>query len=556
MKYFVKAFFIAQIILLVGCNVQKNNSTKSLASDKDWKAILSPFMNSEIINMKKRLSDTTRFHPLDKGRGILSCLYYGKLENDSVTVEFAHHYLEYYLKYQNENILVTDSTVLFTYDFDHDEYKANEWWSSMAQSSLAVAYLWGGMEFNDPRYIAFGKKLINPVLIPTYSNGCSVALENGGKWFLEYADSSTTVKNAKFVNNGFLLALLGVKLYSELLNDEYYEKEYQSGLKGFKYLADKFLYPDSSWYYYMLNPLTIEPAHYVYYCTKLYKSLNLITKDDFFGDLFNERIELLNKQYSYDLFKDEKGQKKILYSAIGAPHPYWPDVPPINLKLYNNETLLDSTVHFFKDFKIQQEDRLFVVKDVYNSVDSISLGYYYLGEYLSSSGGKVSFSKINDEAKFLESEYKTKTLNNLTKISADSFLLEGNKGVLRFIFDEHVDMKNNKFLGINLNPSFSAKNFKLAIIDVNGNNSYRYYPVVEPNLDFLLLFNYLGFKSKKELTYDKIKEIRLEIYGNNESDEIINLNHLVLFENNLQLYKYFKTQDFKFMEKTSRGNIY
>ena len=168
----------------------------------DYK-ILKPYLSgmdshANHIYNKKYLKD--RPHPLLIGMATLYLLREAHHTNERKVVQLAKEYLEFL---SNEQTLIDkrENSILWKYNFKWNELEPG-WWSSMANSVIALSFLSAWQEFGLKRYKDIADKAINGVILPIEKGGSALWLDENSCWFSEYAHKNLTKDNEYYVLNG------------------------------------------------------------------------------------------------------------------------------------------------------------------------------------------------------------------------------------------------------------------------------------------------------------------------------------------------------------------
>ena len=162
------------------------------------------FNLNKIISMSI-ISDSTHLHPLNIGRYAYFVLTKGFKNEDQKLLNIGKLYLEFLIKYPY--LYNTDNSTIYLYAFTHNHFRKYEWWSAMANSTIALAFLKGYEIFKDENYRISFQKAMEGIIKTIEENGSALELDKEAKWYLEYCSKNTNNENAYFVLNGFLYTL-------------------------------------------------------------------------------------------------------------------------------------------------------------------------------------------------------------------------------------------------------------------------------------------------------------------------------------------------------------
>ena len=448
------------------------------------------------------------------------------------------------IKYKNFDIYV--------YPFNYREFHANKWWSAMANSSIGIAYLLGYKLFLRKDYLLKSQRAMEAVISPVNKGGCALNLDSNSSWYLEYVNKKRNKSNSYFVLNGFQYSLIALNLYYKLSNDYKYFEYYQRGINAYKLFSKKYYYKDFKWTYYMLNPLTIESPHYAIFDMLLTKLLsNLDNRNShFLLSEYNKRKKIFLNNYYF-----EKCNNKLLFSAIGAPHPYWIDIYPIDFKIiYKNNSYIHKYIVPKSDFNIDITKRLFLI--IRNYAIKKIIGTILFNDQKFTIG---SFPIVSNKKSVYKFSYKVLPYYDLNKNNNGFFSCkEINKKIIKFVklgirvlYNRPIDIKKYKFFGAVLNLPFNIQSIRIILIDSNGNSIERYYLPLKKGKQLILL-SILGFKH--ESIFGKLKEMRIVLIKTKNikqcKNKFIKFEKFYLFNSKCEIFNLLTKKNIKFLEKT------
>ncbi|MBU0765780.1 MAG: D-glucuronyl C5-epimerase family protein [Bacteroidetes bacterium] len=451
---------------------------------------------------------------------------------------------------------------LYLYAFDHSSFKAGNWWSGMANASVGLAFLIGYDIFRDSLYLNKARRAINGVINPVQDNGCSIKIGKN-EWFLEYVAPETDSSNAFFVLNGFLYQLLSIKIFDRYLHDQMYANAFTSGLSALKDLDSMYYYRKSNWTYYMLNPVTIESAHYSIFDLLLFSSLDKIHQDDYFTESIRKRQGILRNSYCLTITDDT-----VLFSLIGVPHPYWIDVYQIVIIGYNDDGEITGqfSVSDPRNFDIPLFKRAFLRIPLNNHIKRLSVfSKYYSDSILLYTISKEQIAEkesMNNCSVFANFELMSdgsKDNNNKFALSVNSSYSELSRAIVRIFPKNVLDIYENKYFGFELISDTDIRSVLIDIINTEGQSACRYYMPLPKDTNNLVLLNREGFKGIDGFISNDISEIRLSLYTDTlEYTGLYNLHLLKIlkFKNDIDLFNYFSSNKFCLVEEELPGNLY
>jgi len=516
---------------------------------------------------------TENLHPLDLGRIAFFLCKDGHDNNNKNELILAKEYLDFLANFY-PYVLNKDNFTIWQYPFKWGELEAG-WYSGMANSAIALAFLAGYEVFGEKKYEKLAKKAINAVVLPIQKGGCALVLDQDKYWSLEYVWDEVNEKNAKFVLNGFLFSLLTIRIFAEITRNNQYLLLYTYGVNALKSLSPQFYYPDGTWTYYMLNPKTIESPHYCIYNLILYKALYNLTKDNFFIQEIEKRKKILNCNYPLIVCLNENRTYKFLFSLIGPPHPYWIDIYPIEINFLSEDgKILDKyEIKTPRDLSIPIIKRAFIFdelnKEAFKFVIYSKYGKNIFKWY--EAPLKRAFKMCQSNPKKVDYDliciYDAECSKNNQTIVIDPAKMDrpdtpnyytNNQGRIILKPLTPIDRTAYKYFGLSLKPSRDIHSIAIEIYDIKKKSTARYYVPLKANVENFILLQWLGFPQIKMLD-NIISRIDVTIYTSKylpSEKFIINLKGIWVFENNLQVYNYFINNVFYFPEHTQKGNIY
>jgi hypothetical protein len=530
---------------------------------KPYLSGMDPYANH--IYNKKYLKD--RPHPLLIGMATLYLLREAHHTNERKVVQLAKEYLEFL---SNEQTLIDkrENSILWKYNFKWNELEPG-WWSSLANSVIALSFLSAWQEFGLKRYKDIADKAINGVILPIEKGGSALWLDENSCWFSEYAHKNLTKDNEYYVLNGFLLSLLTVRIYADVTGDEKIRKMYECGLNGLKKIYLKFYNNEVKWTYYMLNPLTPEAAHYLIYEMVLYESLYKLTDNDFYLQQLTKHRDFFEEQYPLDLMECNDGVH-FLFSLIGPPNPYWLDTYPIRIEFLDGKgeivEIKESAVPRNRNIPIKE--RAFI----YGRVKKTSYKYkiyacfgksdqlLYEGLIEKSNKHLINGRRLPESIKYkLVCSYDAECQDNLSaKILPSKITVPENKeyysnnqGILDFSVSL-LNLKKYKYFGFVINPTENLRSIRFRLYDSNGNSVQRYYVELQGKVNNLIILHLSGFKGKAAFKPALTKIISLVIPTSGAfhvNDFNVTIKKFLGFRNNVELYNFVRNEEFFFPEQ-------
>jgi hypothetical protein len=519
-----------------------------------------PILWGENINLgstvESIIGDTSKLSPLRIGVTTFHILYESKRRKDTVLLNLGKELLDRMktLPAKKE----TSNSVVYYYPFAHKELKRNEWWSGMANSVIALSYLLGAELFEDNDYYNYAHKVLNGVVKHVDKGGSRINhYDSGGYWFCEYAWEGIDEDNSYFVLNGFHFQQLCLKIFAEVTGDNKVEKYYEKGKLTYKFLQDKYHYPDDEWNFYMLNPLTIESVHYEIFDLSLMATLAKVDEDEVYIKQIERRKKALKHAFDIELVQYDS-VKKILIAPLNRPHPYWIDTYEllVRFKDVNGDFIDELSASDGRNKKIPIIERGFKTIDYNELFHSYDVYSKYFSDSTLLFSGQMKDIKHVADTKSTTEGYSIYDYNN-NKLSRDivKFVKEDSKNEDKtsviIEFDNPINIKEYEFIGIELQSTVDLRSEHIVMSDVNGVSADRYYIPLDKNINNFMLLSPYGFKNIAELDREHISKIEFRFYSASDDvfGEVVNLGKLNLFTSNASVKNYFETQTFSFKEK-------
>lgn len=550
-------------VIIWGCS-QESQTTQRQEIESSYDFDAQPDFSSNspydwgysMLELESQNIDSSIFksnHPLDIGRHALYLLLH---DMDSTFLDWKP-YIDYLKNYSYK--VMSDSLTEYAYGFNHDSFEEGKWWSAMANSVIALAYLEAFNKSQDSTYYIEYEKSKNALITPTALGGCKITLSDSAWWYLEYASQESTMENSNFVLNGFLFSLLGMKHMADRSKDHDLLLSYQKGVNAFIQYSERFYYETNDWTYYKLNPLTIEPPHYAVFDILIMRSL--LELDSVNADLWKSEIarrsEILMRAYPVYLTSDSS----LYFSMIGPPHPYWIDTYPLKLDIkYDDGThqyykmpnprdvsqpLLERAIHSITIDSDKSIDKI----DVYAQYGLVSILIYSINELREIEAPKVqgyNFQPRSENVLLIGSNWVVKG-DELTDFEVNVRL-------------PAPEISHTKYYGFVFNPSFNVRAVRLFALPESGVGAERYYQVPITNENNYILFHLLGFKNIDQIEIEDSTqvEIRLKVYPESLSDSTLDfkLDSLHVFNSIWEANNFMIENELFLPEKGKRGNIY
>jgi len=565
----LKVVLFTMIIDLTLTGYLVTKTTKLMYTQK-YMSALSWYNKDQAQSNFKEIIDGKIEHPLTIGAVTAFYFYNGHILNNQDYIKKGKQLLKVLdqYPYRQEEYNAT----LYLYNQEHGHFKKAKWWSAMANSSIALAYMYGYKETGELKYKESAIKAMNGVIQPISKNGSALILDDKSSWYLEYADSNSNIENSYFVLNGFHFAQLVIKIFSqELESHQKYTDAYAAGVNAYKLYSQRF-FTNSNWTYYRLNKQVVESTHYAVYDQLIMEILAQYDKENssFFKADYLKRAENFKINYGLEKYND-----KILFSSIGNPNPYWIDLYTTELFLTYKSGKTRSIMVHAKDKDKKISERAFAIFDKNIDLKSIEVFQVYNNRKIllytqnvkNIPIGSTALSKDNidiasyvDNLKFIPS--KKKYWDDLLSLDKQTLLKryanKNSKGIIEFTFNEPVDLWKKKFFSIFINTKNEIKSIKVLLFDINGKTSERYY-LSQSIGNNLILLTATGFKNQN--INHNIKKMRFYLYTDNHTSDnnlTIDFSEINYFDTSSELYDLLHKNDindnpvFRFKEKNRK----
>lgn len=442
--------------------------------------------------------------------------------------------------------------------FPRPEYKAQEldygWVSSMDAPSIMVASQMLYELTGEKTYHDFIMDLKEYVTESSQGGGYNLAIQNS-VWPLEYAYEGSTDTNSLYVLNGSLVGYIGVKAVNQILGDHELQLYCQKVERTYCQKFSEFHYVNNSWTYYMKNPKTVIPIHYMIFEKKLFEGAYYLNNISQFLDEALYRENLLNQVLNVEFYQKEGAIEYYMLRAC-SPHYYQIDTYGTKLKIYDNTGKI-----LFEDFAgiSGASDREHFYKGAFltgtiDLEDISELAYYEVyavnnnREYLLFQDNiNIQPTSEDDAGSLIESNISVKydaiKGKEENQYYIQKSLSEKTEGDILFSFDS--PLKSESVIGLEIeNMSDSDITTGLILYDSTGKGTGRYYTPLTAGKNFIL-FDARGFAGSDSLT--DIDSIYLRLYNNNlVSDNIeIQVGNRYLFNNNKEIIDYLKKSEYK-----------
>lgn len=437
------------------------------------------------------------------------------------------------------------------YKFPRPKYQHYEegWVSCMDAPPVAVCCQLAWEITGDDKYKKYRdililhaiKKPTEPTFIITFPG------EKGDKtWLSEYASLDPEERKEKeyYVLNGFLIGLHSIKILSHTTSDKELEKLYQSSLAKYKELASSFYYKNGEWTWYMLTPPSINQLHYLVFEMVELEALYALTKDPFYLKEAENRRKILSKVL-YPRFQIENDKIKWGILRACAPHPYYIDTYPMEIRFYDAESKLLTT--------FKSEDTTFVASALMSGI--VPMGSRRFDVYADPSNKGDGYVKYfsgsipeNEKIEMAPEVIKLQNLSYDLRYSYDAELTSANDGRVtwtdqkeaRITFDFHelLPININTYWGLPI-YSHEETTVRIFLFDDQDKAAHRYYLPLKKGNNFILL-HYLGFRNLEDINLQKINRMEIRLYerSNTQDSFLVAPEHFYILKNPFEVSKF------------------
>lgn len=440
--------------------------------------------------------------------------------------------------------------------FPRPEYKqfSYGWVSSMDAPTVMVASQMMYEITQEKDWEEFVHALINYIPMDVKKGGFTLYSfdENGEEfvWPLEYADIKTDNTNAMFVLNGSLLGYLGTRMIAEIYNDEKLLTYTDRVKSTYEKMFDKFHYKKYPWTFYMLNPLTVIPPHYMIFEKELFRSIYEIEKKDLFKVEEIYREEAL-KGVLQPQFKEIGPKRNFVIRRACAPHPYLIDLYNTKIVFFDREgTEVGSIANKVSGSLKGNLEAFYEGEYIFGEVPNNAESYILLAEKIPDK--PIELFEGNIEVR----EHKNTMIYSLEpSVYYDAAIVDSNKisintetnekGEARLVYElpEAVPLEKENYFGVEI-ENFSEESYNLGILlyDTKGNDTFRSYTELTPGKN-LILINDMGFAEIDSL--NNIKKIALRIYTSGKESSIVSIGNIHIFNDLFELKQYTDMSEYK-----------
>lgn len=446
--------------------------------------------------------------------------------------------------------------------FPRPQYKEYSygWVSSMDAPTLMVASEMLHEITGEKKYEEFVKQLITYTMLDVKEGGYNIFFKSSSgedaAWPLEYAATTSTLDNSYLVLNGSLVGYLGMRVIAE----EYQNPELMAYLDkvklGYKEFNMKYHYEKYFWTYYMLNPKTVIPPHYIIFEKELYAALFSLEGDTFWQTEEGYRENALFQVLGLQFMEEPDGLKFICRRAC-TPHPYLLDIYTTQISFYDKDNnLLKTFESNLSGSMADKKEKFYEGEFLYGSVPENAIRYelYSYKNSLSKIklfSGDVRVSEPPSIKKDFALMRPKADLDAKLSMNKNVFLLSSNLhdlGEGRFTWHlqkpEPLSVSNYYAMEID-NLSAFKFNIGLRLYDSEGKGVSRYYTPLVSGKN-LILFSELGFDEIESIK--NISDIVLRIYTDETTENVqIAIGEIHQFSDLFALKTYIDGSPYKIM---------
>lgn len=419
------------------------------------------------------------------------------------------------------------------------------WVSSMDAPAIAVLAQLMYEETGEDRYRDFVASLSEYMTKDVSEHGY-IAQIHGQPWLFEYADTNTTAETGEFVLNGSLLGTLCTAMVARVTgNSELWALvEKQTAL--YEEMMPQYWYAEDAWCYYMLQPKTVDPPHYVIFEIRLFNALAEATGIDFYGQEAQRRIDLLKSNYRLNVFEQDDGTLQYLFFRGGAPHYYYTDIYDTELvfldaqdNILQCDRMGDRTIETSCMTGLYPEETArvewHIVPQVAWSVDMGDLNIDFLSNsqtqipeplsltYTASADGYMEENRLQ-----IHADRSEESRCNLT-----GTLVSTQTATPNAVYALELDNRSDE--------TFTAN---IVVYNTDGYGVDRYLPQLLPGKN-LVVFSLPGFVDYGSGTLQNISAFNLRLYTSaNTKDSEITVGKFYQFENTFQLQRMIAGSDY------------
>ncbi|MFM9891847.1 D-glucuronyl C5-epimerase family protein [Achromobacter xylosoxidans] len=397
------------------------------------------------------------------------------------------------------------------YGFPYENLPTN-WWSSMDALFGPLVLYAGWQQFGIERYRDEAIKSAKRSLVPPPEGGV-LWRSPKGCWLSEYAWGSMTEAQEFHVLNGHLYGLQALAMLAALTNDPELQEGYRCARDGTIARRNEFMNADSSWTLYQTVPPTINPTHYLLFETAQFRALELVTGDPVWKHDTDVRARKFQEQYPLQLLKNAEDSYTVLFSMVGAPHPYWTDTYPVTVScsIDGKEVAIKNGNHYKQSLPFHE--RFFISMNVEKIPQQCSVYVHPLPAGKTLAYTQTSFnveknSLYEDLPVHVEATYNAtgpSDTGGKTHIDPSAGHTEGR---LKIKLNRPVTKIDTIAIVIR---SDIDHQLGMLLYDDNGKSATREYNDVKAGRDNIILLNRVGFNRGDKLS-NNLSSLYLRVY--------------------------------------------
>lgn len=396
----------------------------------------------------------------------------------------------------------------------YESVPGGEYVTAMDAPLLAVCCQLAFERTNDKKYKNDVTSLIKYFSETPDKHGFMLKESNNSWWPLEYSWENVDQESAWYVYNGSLFGTVAMELLYKATNNRTLGLMLDKVLTSYKSHASEFYYLDNNWTWYSLNftdgHKIINRSEKMFIEIKALKALYELTNQKFFEQEYKNRIEIWDKLYPvYGIRRENKCY--IVFLRAGAPHPYYVDIYPTKLCIYDKEGNEIDT--------IEEMNRDVSGAYIYEEVPPDASSYKIYGNlsrdfYTLLGSGDITFTEEPNNCKALEYTCDIDGDSQSfckRKLTLNQDLNEAGSALVVYNLNKPVASDKNGYYLLTINnPSNSEYGIELFLVDKEGNEIYRYYPKIRKGSN-TILFNYLGFVGLDQAKFSSVDSIQIHI---------------------------------------------
>ena len=464
--------------------------------------------------------------------------------NDPIQLKLAKNAVDYLVdNYKPRSI--RGNTVQWYYGFSYQSVVKipENWWSGMDGFLIPMTLYAAYQIYGTPRYRDIAIASAKHMLLSPGKGGVVWETEC---WLSEYVWKSMKPEQDFFVLNGHLYALQALIMLADASKDKDLINGYRCAIADTEKRLPEFIPKGQEWPHYMLNPLTIDPTHYLMYETIQLTALYKLTGHVVFIREAQKRASIFVKYYPIELFRDADNYR-LLFSFVGSPHPYCMDIYPIKIEcMLPNGKTATAEGHPYNMAK-PYDERFFIdikvpFKPTYCDV-TIKYHNYKFPFFCTSSFPSITLSQPTTIP------YSMSALLNGIKAGTRKIMIDPSRETLpgknsylntqgNIILETKLNRKDGGMFGITIDTSEDT-GMGVSIEDAKGNSTFRYYPKLKKGQRNIILLHWQGFPDIEKLQ-NEIKKVVIFIYTDKHRKPFsIELGDLVQFSSHLGLLNFF-----------------